>query len=191
MFAGVVFSTSLRILLSHVCKNRVSLFFLFFFFFYFFFLLLDGYYFGWVLFNNYSPKAKWIFGISIISELNKEFPAIWLVERFVLFNNYSPKAKWIFTNIHEPEGNNCFSIITQVIIEIPIKQRNVKFYHNLPLLIKLGLHCDISISISINISISKVCVNREWHKHKHKHKKKESFPFSYAYVYAYVTFTTV
>ena len=26
------------------------------------------------------------------------------------------------TNIHEPEANNCFSIITQVIIEIP-KQR--------------------------------------------------------------------
>ena len=41
-----------------------------------------------------------------------------------IFNNYSPKAKWIFTNIHEPEANNCFSIITQVIIEIP-KQRNV------------------------------------------------------------------
>ena len=35
-------------------------------------------------------------------------------------------------NIHEPEANNCFSIITQVIIEIP-KQRNVKFYHDLPL----------------------------------------------------------
>ena len=31
----------------------------------------------------------------------------------------------IFTNIHEPEANNCFSIITQVIIEIP-KQRNLK-----------------------------------------------------------------
>ena len=30
----------------------------------------------------------------------------------------------IFTNIQEPEANNCFSIITQVIIEIP-KQRNV------------------------------------------------------------------
>ena len=25
----------------------------------------------------------------------------------------------IFTNIHKPEANNCFSIITQVIIEIP------------------------------------------------------------------------
>ena len=29
----------------------------------------------------------------------------------------------LFTNIHEPEANNYFSIITQVIIEIP-KQRN-------------------------------------------------------------------
>ena len=34
------------------------------------------------------------------------------------------KSRGIFTNIHEPEANNCFSIITQVIIEIP-KQRNV------------------------------------------------------------------
>ena len=33
------------------------------------------------------------------------------------------KSRGIFTNIHEPEANNCFSIITQVIIEIP-KQRN-------------------------------------------------------------------
>ena len=30
----------------------------------------------------------------------------------------------MFTNINEPEANNCFSIITQVIMEIP-KQRNV------------------------------------------------------------------
>ena len=44
------------------------------------------------------------------------------------------KLRGIFTNIHEPETNNCFSIIAQVIIEIPIQQRNVKFYHNLPLL---------------------------------------------------------
>jgi len=41
-----------------------------------------------------------------------------------LINNHSPKAKWILTNIHEPEANNCFSIITQVIIEIP-NQRSV------------------------------------------------------------------
>ena len=47
------------------------------------------------------------------------------------------KSRGIFTNIHEPEANNCFSLITQVIIEIPIKQRNVKFYHNLPLLIRV------------------------------------------------------
>ena len=53
-----------------------------------------------------------------------------------IFNNYSPKAKWIFANIHEPEPNNCFSIFTQVIIEIP-KQRNVQFYHNLPLFIRV------------------------------------------------------
>ena len=39
-------------------------------------------------------------------------------------------------NIHEPEANNCFSIITQVIIEIPIKQRNVEFYHNLQKFLK-------------------------------------------------------
>ena len=37
---------------------------------------------------------------------------------------YSPKSRGIFTNIHEPEANNCFSIIAQVIIEIP-KQRSV------------------------------------------------------------------
>ena len=37
------------------------------------------------------------------------------------------KSRGIFTNIYEPEANDCFSIITQVIIEILIKQRNVKF----------------------------------------------------------------
>jgi len=31
----------------------------------------------------------------------------------------STSSRGIFTNIHEPEANNCFSIITQVIIEIP------------------------------------------------------------------------
>ena len=41
---------------------------------------------------------------------------------YINFNNYS-------TIFSEPEANNnCFSIITQVIIEIP-KQRNVKFLH--------------------------------------------------------------
>ena len=49
---------------------------------------------------------------------------------------YSPRRSRIFTNIHEPEANNCFSIITQVIIEIPVKQRNVKFYHNLQKFLK-------------------------------------------------------
>ena len=49
-------------------------------------------------------------------------------------NEYSKTVKYegkfhIFTNIHEPEANNCFSVITQVIIEIP-KQRSVQFYHN-------------------------------------------------------------
>ena len=47
------------------------------------------------------------------------------------------KSRGIFTNIYEPEANNCFSIITQVIIEIPIKQRNVKFHYNFPLLIRV------------------------------------------------------
>ena len=54
------------------------------------------------------------------------------------------KSRGIFTNIHEPEANNCFSIITQVIMEIPIKQRNVKFYHNVPLLI--GVHTTLLAS---------------------------------------------
>ena len=42
---------------------------------------------------------------------------------------WSGKLRGIFTNIHEPEANNCFSIITQVIMEIS-KQRSVKFYHS-------------------------------------------------------------
>jgi len=37
------------------------------------------------------------------------------------------KSRGILTNIHKPEVNNCFGIITQVIIEIP-KQRNAKSY---------------------------------------------------------------
>ena len=40
------------------------------------------------------------------------------------------KSRGIFTNIQEPEANNCFSIITRVIIEIP-KQGMLQFYHNL------------------------------------------------------------
>ena len=44
------------------------------------------------------------------------------------------EVKGMFTNIHEPEANNCFSIINQVIIE-----------NNLPLLIKGGpdFHCRV------------------------------------------------
>ena len=55
------------------------------------------------------------------------------------------KSRGIFTNIHEPEANNCFSIITQVIIEIP-KHRNVKFYHNSLLANKLNLNLNLNVS---------------------------------------------
>ena len=51
--------------------------------------------------------------------------------------------RMIITNIHEPEANNCFIIITQVIIEIP-ERGNIKFYHNLaylPLLIRVHAVC--------------------------------------------------
>ena len=39
-------------------------------------------------------------------------------------NNIVPetKSRGIFTNIHKPEANNCFSIITRVIIEIELKK---------------------------------------------------------------------
>ena len=57
--------------------------------------------------------------------LKLHYPTI----QFLIINNYSLKGKWIFSNVHEPEGNNCFSIITQVTIEIP-KLKNIKFYHN-------------------------------------------------------------
>ena len=45
---------------------------------------------------------------------------------------YSPRRSRgeYLTIIHEPEANNCFSIITQVIIEIH-RERNVKFYLSL------------------------------------------------------------
>ena len=57
-----------------------------------------------------------------------------------IFNNYySPKAKWIFTNIHKPEANNCFSIITQVIIEIP-KQRTVTILPQFAIVDKSSYH---------------------------------------------------
>ena len=65
-----------------------------------------------------------------------------------IFNNYSPKAKWIFTNIHEPEANNCFSIITQVIIEIP-KQRNVTIWPQFAIVDKNSYHA-ARINVSRN-----------------------------------------
>ena len=65
-----------------------------------------------------------------------------------IFNNYSPKAKWIFTNIHEPEANNCFSIITQVIIEIP-KQRNVTILPQFAMVDKSAYHA-ARINVSRN-----------------------------------------
>ena len=37
------------------------------------------------------------------------------------------KSRGISTNIHEPEVNNCFSIINQVIIEIPEQQNFILF----------------------------------------------------------------
>ena len=66
----------------------------------------------------------------------------------MIFNNYSPKAKWIFTNIHEPEANNCFSIITQVIIEIP-KQRNVSILPQFAIVDKSSYHATL-INVSRN-----------------------------------------
>ena len=46
------------------------------------------------------------------------------------------KSRGIFTNIHEPEANNCFSIITQVIIEIRI-QRNVTILQQFAIVISV------------------------------------------------------
>ena len=71
-----------------------------------------------------------------------------LVAHLLLFNNYSPKAKWIFTNIHEPEANNCFSIITQVIIEIT-KQRNVTILPQFAIVDKSSHHA-ARINVSRN-----------------------------------------
>ena len=57
---------------------------------------------------------------------------------------YSPR-RYIFTsqqsrdNIHEPEANNCISIITQVIIEIP-KQRNVTIFPQFAIVDKSSYH---------------------------------------------------
>ena len=66
--------------------------------------------------NNYSPKAKWI-----------------------LVNIPETKSRGIFTTIYEPEANNCFSIIIQVIIEIP-KQRNVTILPQFAIVDKSSYH---------------------------------------------------
>ena len=58
------------------------------------------------------------------------------------------KSRGIFTNIHEPEANNCFSIITQVIIEIP-KQRNVTILPPFAIVDKSSYHA-ACINVSRN-----------------------------------------
>ena len=58
------------------------------------------------------------------------------------------KSRGIFTNIHEPEANNCFSIITQVIIEIP-KQRNVTILPQFSIVDKSSYHA-ARINVSRN-----------------------------------------
>ena len=58
------------------------------------------------------------------------------------------KSRGIFTNIHEPEENNCFSIITQVIIEIP-KQRNVTLLPKFAIVLKSSYHA-ARINVSRN-----------------------------------------
>ena len=58
------------------------------------------------------------------------------------------KSRGIFTNIHEPEANNCFSIITQVIIEIP-KQRNITIFPQLAIVDKSSYHA-ARINVSRN-----------------------------------------
>ena len=72
----------------------------------------------------------------------------WHRHEVLIINNYSPKAKWIFTNIHEPEANNCFSIITQVIIEIP-KQKNVTILPQFAIVDKSSYHA-ARINVSRN-----------------------------------------
>ena len=50
--------------------------------------------------------------------------------------------------IHEPEASNCFSIITQVIIEIP-KQRNVTILAQFAIVDKSSYHA-VRINVSRN-----------------------------------------
>ena len=58
------------------------------------------------------------------------------------------EVEGIFTNIHEPEANNCFSIITQVIIEIP-KQRNATILPQFAFVEKSSYHA-ARINVSRN-----------------------------------------
>ena len=58
------------------------------------------------------------------------------------------KSRGIFTNIREPEANNCFSIITQVIIEKP-KQRNVTILPQFAIVDKSSNHA-ARINVSRN-----------------------------------------
>ena len=57
-------------------------------------------------------------------------------------------SRGIFTNIHQPEANNCFSIITQVIIEIP-EQRNVTVLSQFAIIDKTSYHA-VCINVSCN-----------------------------------------
>ena len=84
--------------------------------------------------RNYSPQAReywWIFPETKSRGIFTNIRLMAGILDFVSGNIHQYSRAW------EPERNNCFSIITQVIIEIHIKQRNVKFYHNLPLLIRV------------------------------------------------------
>ena len=61
---------------------------------------------------------------------------------------YQPPEGVYLLNIHEPEANNCFSIITQVIIEIP-QQRNVTILPQFAIVDKSSYHA-ASINVSRN-----------------------------------------
>ena len=57
-------------------------------------------------------------------------------------------ATIVYLYIHEPEANNCFSIITQVIIEMP-KQRNVTILPQFSIVHKSSYHA-ARINVSRN-----------------------------------------
>ena len=64
---------------------------------------------------------------------------------------------YVCTSIHEPEANNCFSIITQVIIEIP-KQRNVTILPQLAIVDKSlyhAAHVNVSGNTFLNLRLKK------------------------------------